>query len=81
MSDSHVTYNNRSTSHSHSHDETDSDHESVQGYTQTWTDENGFQHEYNISDEKLQKVKDYCEQLCDFGFEPDDLCLEFNFTC
>ena len=35
----------------------------------------------DIPDEKLKKIEDYCKQLCDFGFEPDELCTEFKFTC
>ena len=43
--------------------------------------DDGHKHNYAISDAKLKKVKDYCKQLCDFGFEPDELCVEFHFTC
>ena len=56
--------------HGHGQTEEDVDHE---------TDDHG--HSYAISDAKLKKVKDYCEQLCDFGFDPDELCMEFHFTC
>ena len=50
---------------------------------ETATSESGNepQQNYAISDAKLKKVKDYCKQLCDFGFDPDELCVEFHFTC
>ena len=44
-------------------------------------DDDGHTHDYSISDAKLKKVQDYCTQLCEFGFDPDELCIEFHFTC